>query len=301
MSTQSISEAKLAANRTNAKKSTGPRTPEGKARASANARKHSFAGSDFTIIKIEDRDAIDRLRDDLIAAYAPQNSQELFAIERIALAQHNILRLARFESGLFNLALNRAICDYDNETPYMPLHQDLHVDAEDIKAQNRAYALATGFHQMVRESDRTWTLFLRYQSQAERHYRRAIEEFERLRKLRSVLPNEPFPDSDLPAEASAKAGAISTGPAFETTQNNDSQSAPHLPTAAAGRPDTAAGTAASRAPHAPGCASSATAARNRTSSASATTFWSFSASPISISMSWSSRSRSMRPIAVNWS
>ena len=225
MATKPPTEKQLAANRANALKSTGPRSPEGKSRAARNARKHSFSGSDFTIIKIEERDAIDRLRDDLIAAYAPQNSQELFAIERIALAQHNILRLARFESGLFNLALNRAICDYDNEIPYMPLHQDLHVDAEDIKAQNRAYALATGFHQMVRESERTWTLFLRYQSQAERHYRRAIEEFERLKKLRPQLdnnsPNEPISDPELPAKASAKAGPISPPPpASQTTQND---------------------------------------------------------------------------------
>jgi hypothetical protein len=85
----------LAANRTNAALSTGPRSPLGKTRSSQNARKHSFAGTDFAIVKIEDREAVDRLRADLLAVYQPVNSQEIFAVERIALCQHNLLRISR--------------------------------------------------------------------------------------------------------------------------------------------------------------------------------------------------------------
>jgi hypothetical protein len=39
-----------------------------------------------------------------------------------------------------------------------------------------------------------WSLFLRYQAQAERHYRRAVEEFDRLKALRAELPNEAILD-----------------------------------------------------------------------------------------------------------
>jgi hypothetical protein len=49
---------------------------------------------------------------------------------------------------------------------------------------------------MARESN-SFTLLLRYQAQAERHYRRAIEEFDRLKALRGELPNEPITDPDL--------------------------------------------------------------------------------------------------------
>ena len=42
----------------------------------------------------------------------------------------------------------------------------------------------------------TWSLFLRYQAQAERHYRRAVEEFERIRALRDKLP-EPLPPPEI--------------------------------------------------------------------------------------------------------
>ena len=188
------SEKQLAANRANARNSTGPRTAAGKTRASQNARKHGFSGTDFTIVKIEDRDAIDRLRADLLAVYQPQNSQETFALERLALAQHNLLRIARLEAGLGTAALNQAL-SLSDDTPFIPLHEDLQVPGEDVKEQNRAYCFAHGFDQMIRQNPTTWTLFLRYQAQAERLYRRALEDFERLVKLRPQLP-EPLPDNE---------------------------------------------------------------------------------------------------------
>ena len=198
-------DKQLAANRANAARSTGPRTPAGKTRSAQNARKHGFAGSDFAIVKIEDRDAVDRLRADLITVYQPINSQELFAIERMALAQHTLLRLARLEAGLCAVALNRALINLEDEQPFVPLHEDLKVDAEDIKVQNRYYCLAQGFHRMNVEGSTSWSLFLRYQAQAERQYRRAVEEFERLRKLRKDLPNEPILEPEAEENTSASA------------------------------------------------------------------------------------------------
>ncbi len=44
-----VSERRLAANRANARKSTGPRTSEGKARSSRNARKHCLYAQDFQL------------------------------------------------------------------------------------------------------------------------------------------------------------------------------------------------------------------------------------------------------------
>jgi hypothetical protein len=49
----SISAKKLAANRANAKKSTGPRTPEGKRRSSKNAVTHGMFCND-TVLPGED-------------------------------------------------------------------------------------------------------------------------------------------------------------------------------------------------------------------------------------------------------
>src|SRR5216684_6566688 len=104
-----ISEKQLAANRANAARSTGPRTPEGKARSAQNSRKHGFTGSTFAVVRLEDLQEVAHLRADLIAVYQPVNSQELFAIERIALAQQAMLRIARLEAGLFTTCLNEAL------------------------------------------------------------------------------------------------------------------------------------------------------------------------------------------------
>ena len=190
-SQNSISDKRLAANRANAAKSTGPRTPEGRARSAQNARKHGFTASTFAIVRLEDLDEIAHLKADLIDVYQPINSQELFAIERIALAQQALLRAARLESGMFTTALDEAVAG--DGQPLILLSRELTGDIEITREQNRNYCLAEGFHRLARKSN-CWSLLLRYQAQSERMYRRAIEEFERLKKLRPDLPNEPISD-----------------------------------------------------------------------------------------------------------
>ena len=214
ISEKPISEKQLAANRANAARSTGPRTPEGKARSAQNSRKHGFAGSVFTVVRLEELDSVSNLKADLVATYHPVNSQELFAIERIALAQQSLLRIARLEAGLHTSALNAILGDDDQ--PFRPLHENLIGDIELLRAQNRNYALAQGFEKMVAQSD-IWRLFLRYQAQTERLYRRAIEEFDRLKALRPELPNEPIleaePEPPQPFEPSPGEPAPASQPA----------------------------------------------------------------------------------------
>jgi hypothetical protein len=94
-----ISAAKLAANRANAKKSTGPRTQRGKRRSSQNARRHGLTMP----AKPEDETAIA----ELAHAIAHAQPQLLAAAARIASAQHDVERarrarldlLAKAESG----------------------------------------------------------------------------------------------------------------------------------------------------------------------------------------------------------
>jgi len=184
-----ISDQQHAANRANAAHSTGPRTEQGKARSAQNARKHSLTASSFAVVRLEDLEDIKHLMDDLVAVYQPVNSQELFALERMAIAQQTLLRAARLEAGLFTTCLNEALSPDDR--PLKLLDKALISDEEGsvTRAQNRNYLLAEGFHRMARDSN-SWALFMRYHAQSERHYRRAVEEFERLKALRSELPPE---------------------------------------------------------------------------------------------------------------
>ncbi len=222
MPTNNISPRRLAANRANAALSTGPRSPQGKTRSAQNSRKHGFASGAFAVIRLEELDAIARLKDDLLAVYQPVNSQELFAVERIALAQQALLRSAALETGLFTSCLNEAL--QQNGNLAFTLADDLTADLEVTKAQNRAYALAEGLQLQARRSN-GFPLFLRYQAQTERLYRRAVEEFERLRALRAELPNEPIidpepqqdtplpaPETNPPLDSIPSAGRDSTEP-----------------------------------------------------------------------------------------
>jgi hypothetical protein len=185
---QAVSHKQLAANRANAAHSTGPRSPEGKARSALNSRKHGFTASTFAVVRLEDIDEVAKLREDAIAVYQPVNSQELFAIERIALAQQVLLRVERLHEGICTTFLNEALTGQGK--PLMAIGDELVNDDHEITmAQNRNYLLAEGFHRINKYSP-SFTLFLRYQAQSERMYRRAVEEFERLRRLRRELPNE---------------------------------------------------------------------------------------------------------------
>ncbi len=194
MAKPKTSEKQLTANRANAARSTGPRTPEGKARSAQNSRKHGFAGAAFSVVRLEDLDAVANLKADLVSVYHPVNAQELFALERIALAQQALLRVARLEAGLFTSALDRAV-DRESGNPIRLLTEDLVADIDVLRAQNRNFALADGFLRIANHSD-GWKLFLRYQAQTERLYRRAIEEFDRLKALRAELPNEPILEAE---------------------------------------------------------------------------------------------------------
>ena len=191
-----ISEKQLAANRANALRSTGPRTSEGKARSSQNARKHLFTSANFGVIQLEDLQEISRLKDDLASTWPPTNPQEVFAIERLAIAQQALLRAARLESGLFMACLHRVQVTGHNQ------------DSETLRPLNCNFRVAEGLHRMSTDSQ-AWSHFLRFQAQTQRHYRYAVEEFERLKALRGKMQNEPI-------SASQPEQNQHTSPGFET-------------------------------------------------------------------------------------
>src|SRR5208283_773880 len=152
-----LSEARLAANRANAQKSTGPKTPEGKLRSAANACQHGFAGSNFAVIRLEDPAEIDKFKADLVATYQPVNSQEIFAIESIAIAQQSMRRASRLESGVFTACLSEAF-GRRTDRPLVTMSPDMIAPTQECpdiervaitRAQNRNYGLGEGFHRFA--------------------------------------------------------------------------------------------------------------------------------------------------------
>ena len=75
-------DAQIKANKRNAKKSTGPRTPEGKARVSENAVKHGLRAG-RNVIKSESQAEFDHHRRRFFAELGPSSSIEYALAERI--------------------------------------------------------------------------------------------------------------------------------------------------------------------------------------------------------------------------
>jgi hypothetical protein len=76
-------KAQLRANRLNAKKSTGPKTTEGKKVSSQNAIRHGLT-SRQVVLSLENRVEYDQLLEDLTQNYKPGNLQEELQVTKIA-------------------------------------------------------------------------------------------------------------------------------------------------------------------------------------------------------------------------
>jgi hypothetical protein len=95
-------EKQIAANRENAKKSTGPRTKLGKRRSRRNAIRHGLTAE--TVIAVhEDPAAYKALQKAINADYRPQNNFETELISRLVALLWRLRRAVAIESGLLNI------------------------------------------------------------------------------------------------------------------------------------------------------------------------------------------------------
>jgi hypothetical protein len=95
-----LSPRQLVVRRANAKKSTGPRTPEGKAVVALNALKHGFFSSDVVNpvldgpVRVEE---FNSLLDALLEEFQPQSAHERILVDEVAACCWRIRRLLRYE------------------------------------------------------------------------------------------------------------------------------------------------------------------------------------------------------------
>ena len=101
------STARIEANRKNSLRSTGPRTPEGKARSRRNGLKHGLTGA-YLVLPGDDGPAIAERVEAWSADFRPSNRAESWLVERAAVASVRLDRCVRRECATLAELVARA-------------------------------------------------------------------------------------------------------------------------------------------------------------------------------------------------
>ena len=166
----------IEANRRNSQKSTGPRSPEGKAHSRFNALKTGITAKS-QVIPGEDPDELEALAAEYHGQLPPSNALERFLVDALVNADWQLRRLRRVEAQLWDTELSRARDSFNGLDERAPLGQ----------------IFARGPH--------AFNLLQRRIDSVERSYYRALKQLQLLHGP-SASPDEdppPAPDPDPPA------------------------------------------------------------------------------------------------------
>ena len=104
----SPSPRQIEANRQNAAKSTGPRSPDGKTRSRANALKHGLTAESIMLLG-EDPAAMEELKDAIWSEFDPITALEEHLVDQLISILLRMKRVPAFEAALFNWIRRREI------------------------------------------------------------------------------------------------------------------------------------------------------------------------------------------------
>src|SRR2546425_12988905 len=90
----------IESNRRNALKSTGPKTPAGKAAVSMNSLRHGLRAR-TVVLPGENREEFNQLCDDLERDWRPKSRTAQFYLEQMAVSQWKLTRMEVGEAGIF--------------------------------------------------------------------------------------------------------------------------------------------------------------------------------------------------------
>ena len=169
-------QSQIDANRRNAQKSTGPRTPEGKANSRRNGLLHGLTAK-TCMLDGEDPNGLTDLEDKIREKFKPQDIDEDFLVERMAKARCRYNRIMPLEAGIFNIRLS---VDQAPKEVVEALSQEGQRAWAYLRDANGGNALSK---------------LARYETGLLREYDRSRQELEKLQKIRAARP-APLPLSD---------------------------------------------------------------------------------------------------------
>jgi hypothetical protein len=117
-------DKQINANRENARRSTGPRTPDGKARVRYNAMRHGLL-AEAALLPDEDEATFRKFSGGITKTLSPVGEVESLLVERIINLSWRLRRLSQVETGLFvyEQAVN-AEERYQADAQAMEVHQE---------------------------------------------------------------------------------------------------------------------------------------------------------------------------------
>ena len=188
-------EAQVLANRSNARKSTGPRTAEGKATVAQNAVKHGLSGR-LDVIKGEDQAEFDLHREQMLGELVPVGAMESVLAERVVGLSWRLKRVEHIQNEVFDAMLA------DRSSPLAKLVQSLQPKgagrAEDGSDGEGDLALGRVVIKDFSNS-RVLDRLLMYERRIEHSLYRTMAELQRLRLLRELDRPAKEPVRSVPA------------------------------------------------------------------------------------------------------
>ena len=196
-------EAQQNANRENAKKSTGPRTPEGKAISSRNSLVHGMTSGKF-LPPDGDPEEYFQLLNQFRDRFKPSDEVEGRLVERMAAAEFKMCSVRYMDAGLFH---------YELKTNPMPQH---------FSEDERTNPLAWAF-QCDAAHHNAFSKLIRYEGFLQREFSRSLRDLFKMQDERrareseevETKPQPPAPDPQ-PREQSSP-GAPPPNPKIEKT------------------------------------------------------------------------------------
>ena len=207
------SEKKAQANRRNALKSTGPKTPEGKAAVRLNALRHGLR-SEKILLPGEDEEALRELGERLRNELQPAGELENLLVDRIISAYWRLRRLGRVEAGIFAWGLYGELAQRarqearaqekteldqiqeNRRSRSVILNQRKHTEAlskaQEMEAKQEAETTTLG-RTFIRDADEAnaFSKLSRYEAAIERSLYKALHELQRLQAARRADGNAP--------------------------------------------------------------------------------------------------------------
>jgi hypothetical protein len=170
------SAKKAQANRQNALKSTGPKTPEGKANVRQNALKHGLLAQEV-LLPDEDEKVLMEFDERLRAELRPEGEMEDLLVEQIVATQWRLRRMRRVEAGVFDWESSSAARSAANSLSPLPEGTSM-VGLSFIRDAN---------------SSNAFSKLSRYETAIERSLYKALHELQRLQAARRAEEDVPPP------------------------------------------------------------------------------------------------------------